>query len=156
MYYLGIDPGQKGALAFLRKDNSEIEYFPIPLNARKEIDSIGFAKIIDNFKVIKCCLEECQYFGLNKGSGKPRMSGKSLYTFGKMNGSIISILELLQISFELIKPQKWKKEFNLIGKNKKDSVITANRMFPKLDLGKSKDGEAEAILIAVYASRKLT
>lgn len=83
-----------------------------------------------------------------------------MFNFGANFGYIQGILEALRFPYELIAPQKWKKEFSLTS-DKKASIRTAQRLFPGVSLLADKhcrvesDGMAEALLLAEYARRKL-
>ena len=83
-----------------------------------------------------------------------------MFNFGMNFGWIQGVLDALNIPYELVSPQKWKKEFGLTS-DKSESIRTAQRLFPGVSLKtgeKSRvesDGMAEALLIAEYARRKL-
>ena len=84
----------------------------------------------------------------------------SMFSFGKSAGFIEGVLTALEIPYQLVPPAVWKKEFSLIGKDKKASVEVCRKLFPKLDLKRTErcktdsDGKADATLIAEYAKRK--
>jgi hypothetical protein len=69
------------------------------------------------------------------------------------------VLTALGIPYQLVPPAKWKKEFSLIGKDKKASIATCHKLFPELDLKRTErcrtdsDGLAESTLLACYAMR---
>ena len=83
-----------------------------------------------------------------------------MFNFGMNCGWIQGVLDSLNIPYELVSPQKWKKEFGLAS-DKKASIRTAQRLFPGVSLKAGEkcrvenDGMAEALLIAEYARRKL-
>jgi hypothetical protein len=84
-----------------------------------------------------------------------------MFSFGKSAGFIEGVLTALGLPYQLVPPATWKREFSLIGKDKAASILTCKRLFPKLDLKRTKrcrtnsDGIAEAALICLYARRKL-
>jgi hypothetical protein len=70
------------------------------------------------------------------------------------------LLQAYGIAYELIRPQKWKKEFSITG-DKNSSIAVCKRLFPDVSLlrtersRKDDDNLAEALLMAEYARRKL-
>lgn len=82
-----------------------------------------------------------------------------MFNFGKSAGFIEGVLQAYGIPYQLITPQKWKKEFSL-GHSKEDSITVCKRLFPSVKLlptdrcKKESDGMAEALLMAEYARRK--
>lgn len=125
----------------------------------EDMPFIASEKTLDLFKLSElfepyiksehhCVLEKCQYTPAIKGSGA--------FTFGKTVGYTEAFLILSKVSHELVKPQIWKKEYNLIKKDKTASLEVARRLYSNVasKLLKSKDGRAEALLIAEYCRRK--
>ena len=67
------------------------------------------------------------------------------------------MLEKFGVPYELVKPQKWKKEFSVTA-DKNTSIEVCKRLFPGVNLippgcRKEHDGIAEALLLAEYARR---
>ena len=83
-----------------------------------------------------------------------------MFHFGENFGWIQGVLESNHIPYELVRPQKWKKEFSITA-DKNRSVEVCKRLFPELSLlptercKKESDGLAEATLMAEYARRRL-
>ena len=83
-----------------------------------------------------------------------------MFNFGKSAGFIEGVLTALGIPFQLVTPQRWKKEFTLHN-SKQSSIDVCKRLFPDVDLRptgrcrKDSDGMAEALLMAEFAKRKL-
>ena len=77
---------------------------------------------------------------------------------GKGYGKLLSLLEILKVPYEEVRPQKWKKEFSLIGKGKDHSVSLAEKLEPnenfKTPRNRLMDGKAESFLMAEYGRRK--
>lgn len=150
-YFIGIDPGSKGAIAILNelKEVKLLEDIPF-LKTEKCMDINGFSDLLNDYILEEhhCILEKCQYTPAIKGSGA--------FTFGKTVGYTECALIMLKASHELVRPQIWKKEFSLISKEKEGSIEVAKRMFPTVadKLLKTKDGRAEALLIAEFCRRK--
>lgn len=126
-------------------------------------DSIAFAVPFDetaylaelqtvNPKKAIVCLEHV--------SAMPGQGVTSMFTFGQGFGWIQGVLTTLRIPFELVRPQRWKKEFGVTG-DKNTSIAVCKRLFPGINLlpsarcRKEHDGMAEALLMAEYARRRL-
>lgn len=144
MIYIGIDPGKKGALAEIRGECIgfalfEDGHYADVLKGVLEVDSV------------RVCLE---HVGAMPGQGVT-----SMFNFGQNFGYIKGLLEAYQISYELVRPQKWKKEFGITG-DKNSSVEVCKRLFPGVSLRRTErcrkddDGMAEALLMALYAKRR--
>lgn len=151
MIYIGIDPGKKGGIAVISPfKTSTIE---TPINAEKEIDISGIKTFL-NLNIVGecfCCIE--------KSTAMPKQGVVSMFNYGVTYGKLLAILEMLVIPFEVVPPQKWKKEFSL-NSDKRRSIITVQKLFPEMKgqfttaRGRIKDGAAEALLLAEYARRK--
>jgi crossover junction endodeoxyribonuclease RuvC len=83
-----------------------------------------------------------------------------MFNFGTSFGWLQGMLDALGISYELVRPQKWKKEFSCTS-DKNTSIAVAKRLFPGVDLRRTErctkdhDGKAEALLMAEYCRRKM-
>ena len=151
VYFIGIDPGSKGAIAVLDEKSNVVLLEDMPfVKSEKVVDLFAFSEILRPYIQGEhhCCLEKCQYTPAIKGSGA--------FTFGKTVGYTEAFLIQSQVSHELVKPQLWKKEYSLLGKDKVGSLEVARRLYVNVasKLLKTKDGRAEALLIAEYCRRK--
>jgi crossover junction endodeoxyribonuclease RuvC len=148
MHYIGIDPGKKGGVSFI----NDFKYMsiPMPINSIGEID----VRALYNFLEI----DDERFCILEKSQSMPGQSSISTFTYGQGYGKIKAVLELMKMPYEEIHPMKWKKEFQLVKKDKKHSVAVAEKMFPdeifRGPKGGILDGKAESILLAEYAKRK--
>lgn len=144
--YIGIDPGKSGAMAMLWDDDPIPEIWPFNVEVYKEV--------LNSWKGsgMKCCLERV---GAMPGQGVT-----SMFKFGENFGFIQGLLTAFSIPYELVTPQKWKKEFQVTG-DKNSSIAVCKRLFPGVSLRrtdrckKDHDGMAEALLMAEYARRRL-
>lgn len=144
MTFIGVDPGKKGSLALL--EDGKVSIFPF-----SEDTYIDVLSKVDPHNAV-CCLE---HVGAMPGQGVT-----SMFHFGENFGFIQGVLRAYKIPFELVRPQKWKKEFSITA-DKNTSITVCKRLFPGLSLKrdekckKDHDGMAESALMAVYARRKL-
>lgn len=147
MTYIGIDPGKGGALAVLNEDGSSIIY-PFSVEGYREILADYST---ENFKCrAKCCLEHV--------GAAPKQGVVSMFHFGENFGFIQGLLTAYDIPYELVRPQKWKREFSITA-DKNMAIDVCKRLFPNANLKrtnrckKDDDNMAEALLMAEYARR---
>lgn len=150
MIYIGIDPGKQGAIGMIGV-NIDYRCSDIPLLCNKEIDSKFIRENILNDlpKKVICFVEKAQ--------AMPQQGVVSTFKYGMGYGKILAVLEILKIPYQEISSQKWKRHFNLIKKDKRESVAVAKKLFPDIEYqtkrGRLLDGRAEAILIAEFCRR---
>jgi hypothetical protein len=83
-------------------------------------------------------------------SAMPKQGVSSSFKFGVGFGSVLGVLQALQLPFDFVTPAKWKGDLKL-GKDKKASLHKARLLWPTADLHLEKhDGRAEALLIAYW------
>lgn len=149
--YIGIDPGKSGALAYIEVNDAQITGTVMPFSES------GYRFILRNLVEtyrgnIVCAVESV--------SAMPGQGVTSMFNFGKGFGWTLGILEAYDVPYELIRPQKWKKEFSVTS-DKNTSIAVCKRLFPHVSLlptercRKDNDGMAEALLIAEYARRRM-
>lgn len=155
MYYIGIDPGITGAVAWIddrEPDNVCYEKTPFIQLKRKEYDERNMAEIIRSFtdNNTKC------FVTMEKVHSLPKDGTVGAFSFGKGWGIWLGVLAALKVSYTLCTPQEWKKTM-LAGmpKEKGASVIKVKQLYPNLTFLKKTDhGIADAILIAKYGMEK--
>lgn len=146
MIYIGVDPGKSGGYAII-DDCGVITY------SWDDVFFIGYMKALVR-------RNDRMMAAVEKVGARPGQGTVSMFNFGKSAGYIEGVLSALEIPYQLIPPATWKREFSLIGKDKRASIITCHKLFPQADLKRTKrckvdsDGKAEALLIAEYARRK--
>lgn len=144
MTYIGIDPGKKGGYAIIDSENDICATFPW--------DDSTFMQ-----HIAPLCGEE-QIVCLEHVGPMPKQGVSSTFLFGREFGFIQGVLRAYNIPFELVRPQKWKKEFSVTA-DKNTSIEVCKRLFPAVSLlptercRKESDGMAEALLMAEYARR---
>ena len=144
MIYIGCDPGKSGAMAIITQ--FAVELYPF--------DPMLYVHALTRHheEPCKCCLEHV--------SAMPKQGVTSTFNFGENFGWIQGILDSFGVSYELVRPQKWKKEFSVTA-DKNSSIAVCKRLFPNVSLKrtdrctKDDDNMAEALLMAEYARRKL-
>tara|TARA_R110000822_G_scaffold307920_1_gene435409 strand:- start:4 stop:441 length:438 start_codon:yes stop_codon:yes gene_type:complete len=141
----GIDPGAKGAIAFIYRDGKAfVEDMPM---LGKEVNGNEVAAFLTEFRPDHIFLEQVNSY---------QMGRTSAFTFGQGVGVLKGVFQALKIPFTLVTPQKWQKHFGK-SSDKAHSLKLAGRFYPHLaDRLKRKkdDGRAEALLIARYGSEQ--
>jgi len=147
-YTIGIDPGQKGGLAFVnRRDTQRAWAYRYPG------DAVEAARIIREFTSEHGV---AQLAVLEKVHAMPKQGVSSTFKFGQNYGAWQGVLAALEIPFILVTPQKWQKVMldsaGKQGGDKKDrSLEMARRLWPDIDMRyKADDGKAEALLMARF------
>lgn len=146
MIYIGIDPGKDGAMAVISEYKTSVALFDMTVYKNYLDEMVWYGE------PLRCCLERV---GAMPGQGVT-----SMFKFGENYGFIQGLLIAYSIPYELVTPQKWKKEFQITG-DKNSSIAVCKRLFPDVSLRrtdrckKDHDGMAEALLLACYAQRRM-
>ena len=166
MIAAGIDPGRKGAIAWMTGTRSRIEIRDTPI-VDGDFDIDGMAAIIRQIKAEASDMTPC---GLCPGEvvltmewvhAMPGDGRCSAFDFGRGFGIWCGILVTLGISPVHADPSVWKRAM-LAGlpSGKASAVEHAERLFPAVsdqlrgERGGLKDGRAEALLLAEYGRRQ--
>lgn len=144
----GIDPGLKGAIALICSDGGTL-LFDMPIYRK---DKKNWIDVQSLFKILNAIRQECDSIYIEKVHSMPNQGVSSTFKFGKGFGILIGMCTALDFSVRLVTPQSWKKHFG-IGRDKKQSIELANELF-NVSIQSSKDGQAEALLIAEYGRVK--
>lgn len=162
MRIVGIDPGVSGAIAMLIDGTlSGVVDMPtvartVGKSAKQEVNGAALAKLLRAFEPEFAYLERVNAMpAVVSGAGgkvaKRGMGAASAFNFGESFGRIRGVLEALEIPYELVTPQKWKKAAGLVGAQKDASRARAQMLYPTAKLERKKDvGRAEALLIARF------
>lgn len=148
--YIGIDPGSKGCLA-ITDDDDNVFFHDLDSN-------------LDTYRWLSYTVGDDMglyntYVSVEDVHGMPGQSCVANTTFMKLAGyAELTGWTLANTGFMKVPPQTWKKHFGLISKGltkierKKLSIDLAKKLYPKIadQLTASKDGRAEALLIARY------
>jgi crossover junction endodeoxyribonuclease RuvC len=156
-FILGIDPGYSGALAIINpKSNKLISVIDMPVTksktkAGKKITRIDIPQLSD---FISSQSPSIQFAVIEDVGAMPSQGLVSTFNFGFGAGIIHGIVTSFMIPIFSPKPQIWKSILNL-SRDKTLSVKKAHALFPQhVDiLPTSKDGRAEAALLAYFGKR---
>lgn len=137
MIYIGIDPGESGAVTAIWDDGEPATQFH--KLSEPEQDLVSYLKQFD-LKSARCVVESVHSMS--------KQGVASSFKFGKSFGFCLGILTGLQIPFKLVTPQTWQKAMKCLTKgNKNVSKRAAQQLWPTL---KITHANAESLLIAEY------
>ena len=165
MNYLGIDPGLTGAVACILESGAVFtEFLPVMSNVkaaekgrkRTHLDPSALTRTL--YSLIHDKAPGISRYHVFVEYTQAGMKGAlANYSLGHSSGLIMGVLSALGFSYELVRPQEWKKEFGLLKMQKDASRTMAQQLFPWVNLALKKDeGRAEALLIAEWGRRKRT
>lgn len=147
----GIDPGQKGGVAFLLPDKTAFPRIePMPKDLLQLADWLEATKPAHVF--------------IEKAQSMPRQGISSAFNYGCHFGELRGIMIALQIPYTLISPRVWTRTMHLgaVGDTKAKSLEAARRLFPGQSFlpegtrcKKAHSGMYEAVLIAEWGRRSL-
>ena len=152
--FIGIDPGKKGCLAILTADK-DIMFFDWPTNDNvqqylREIDSAIREEELN-----------VQLAVLERVHAMPKQGVSSMFSFGVNFGMWQMWLYMKRFPFQTVPPQTWMKGFVQKGMGGNTKLRVANacqNLFPNAELtgpkGGYKDGRADALMMAYYASKQ--
>jgi hypothetical protein len=106
--FIGIDPGAKGGLAVMDKDEKILYCQPIPYIG-DEMDVRKVALVINHFKKTHQLFAAFERVGAMPGQGVCAM-----FSFGKTTGQLLAALKILSIPYSEPTPTAWK-EVVLVG-----------------------------------------
>lgn len=148
MIYIGIDPGaNSGAWGAIDHNGAYIGCGDIEGNGTRIYP-----------RMLKVALQDAIKRGQDGASIAIEqvgvMPGQGISSSGKFmraTGAIEATVDLLLYPYEFVTPQKWKKYFDLIKKDKKASLELARSKWESAPLKLMKHhGRAEALLIALW------
>ncbi len=144
---IGIDPGKSGGIAILRPDGRN-EVHDTPVDGKAYL--VG--SMVD---LLRTARDEAQAQGwtfaaiLEYQQAMPGQGVSTMFVCGVGFGLWQGVLTALDIPYVLVRPAMWKRKLGL-SSEKASSIALAQQRFPALAyrLLKSKDGRAEALLLA--------
>jgi Holliday junction resolvasome RuvABC endonuclease subunit len=145
---LGVDPGQKGALAFYFPAYDRISVDDMP-TVDKRVDAASLAARIKQLAPTHAVVEIVH--------SMPKQGVASSFAFGQGYGIVLGVIAALEIPVHLVTPAKWKKACGLDSDKEKSRALALRHWPARADLfGRKKDdGRAEAALLARYFAEKV-
>jgi len=148
--FIGIDPGQSGALAMINDINEVMELHDWPGDEIQTADLVReiMEAVNQSGHKITAALEYAH--------SMPKQGVSSTFKFGTNYGIWRGILAANQIPFYIVRPQLWQRGVIKKAQDKKPALAAAARIFPLAvhnlygPRGGGKDGRADALLIAFW------
>lgn len=153
MIYIGIDPGLSGAVGVITPEYQHVFDTPtVMVNTKRKYLVGAMACLLRPF-----ANRQDVIVILENVHSMPKQGVSSSFSFGEGKGMWEGILGAFDMPFDLVSPQRWKKEIMADqGKDKSAARFKAMALFPaladQLKLVKH-DGRAEALLMAEYGRR---
>ena len=122
MRILGIDPGKTGAIALVT-ENYIIDVKDIPIKKKKNKTTVDFVCLSEY--LLRQRVVGVQICGIEIVASHPSDGGVSAFSFGYTCGGIRGVLDAIGFDIVELSPQFWKKQFDLIGAKKEESIDAA-------------------------------
>jgi hypothetical protein len=168
-YYIGVDPGLKGAIAIIDETGKiSVQDMPIisyekgltkkrNIKHKTEYDVAVLKTLFQNhFSLGDCFISLEKMQALPPGYPIQATAGL-MWCMGFVEG----VCAITNHKYELVKPKDWQHSFEITkdkGDTKAQSYQIASRLFPEAELkgprGALKDGRCDALLIAEWGRRK--
>jgi crossover junction endodeoxyribonuclease RuvC len=156
---VGIDPGITGAIAII--DGDEVTLLDTPAKKvkvgakeRNTYDLEAMSETLDrvastyNYETIGRKREV--HIAIEQVGSMPTDGHVGAFSFGKGYGAWLMGLVSRGLQYTEVSPQKWKRHFDLLGRDKRGSLEKAKELYPQAAdrLTRLKDnGRADALLI---------
>lgn len=155
-YFIGIDPGLSGAIAFFDTAEGHLSIIDMPTfevkrnnKTKREVSPSGVAHALSLARKVDGVI-------LERVGAMPGQGVTSVFSFGRSVGIIEGVLSAEHIPMTIVPPQEWQKAAGVRG-GKDGSRQRACELFPNyanLFARKKDDGRADAALMAWYAATK--
>ena len=152
-YYVGIDPGIKGAVGILDRKGQYAAVHDIPIMKIGEKNKVDAEKLM--FILVDVPTVD-QRIMVERVHAMPNQGVTSVFSFGETYGRICAAVECggVACTVDYVVPRVWKKYFQL-DNDKNKSLELARSLFPNAELHLKKHSDrAEALLIARYLYEK--
>ena len=152
MITVGIDPGITGAVVALEGETI-VGIYDMPTTPKKrgkglEINAYLLADMLHHINPTLAIVESV--------TSMPGQGVTGMFGFGRSLGVIEGVLAGLAVKTEFVRPQAWKKHFNLTKKPKDASRTLVIQRWPESSYDfrlKKHGGRADAALIALYGEQ---
>jgi crossover junction endodeoxyribonuclease RuvC len=148
--YIGIDPGQKGAIAVI--ENDDIHHV---------VQWVDMKHVAMHIRVISRLASVKAFYAIEKVGARPGQGVTSMFTFGTNYGFYQGLLHGNGIhDYELVQPKVWQLGIPKADDDIKKSVyLEAKRLYPgvkyKGPRGGLLDGVSDAVMIAHWLKTKV-
>ncbi|WP_062196485.1 hypothetical protein [Caldimonas taiwanensis] len=168
MIVLAVDIGLSGALAAVDHRHTCVVHDLVTVAAeeastkpRRRLCGRSLAQqirqIVPPGEAATLVIEDVQARPMGNGG----RHGNAIQTQGSLmrsRGIVEGAADVLRLPLKVVQPQTWKRRFGLLGKDKRESLEVARRLFPAAQslLARQKDhNRAECLLIALWGQMEL-
>lgn len=146
--YLGIDPGFSGAWGMIDHHGKYHSCGDMLNNGKHILSRYVHAEISQ-------AIDRQDMQGVIESvHSMPGQGVSSSFKFGMAFGMAIAIMERINCPWQLVTPQKWKKEMGLTS-DKNESLAMARELWPTAPLARKMDnGRAESLLLAEWLRKQ--
>lgn len=154
-FFIGIDPGLKGAIAILTED-AVFRLFAMPTmdvtRSGKDKAEVSASLLYGQLRGLP---SGRRVAALERVGAMPGQGVTSVFSFGRSVGIVEGVLAALEMPVSIVPPQKWQKAMEVRG-GKDGALLRATELFPEVasllvgPRGGKLDGFADALLIAAY------
>lgn len=149
---VGIDPGCTGAIVAIAQTGEFLDHIPMPtvmVGKKNRVNGTAVSAFLRKFYGCRV------YAVIEQVGAMPGQGTASMFSFGHAAGVVQGVLEGMEIPYETVTPQAWKKRAGLIGTEKDAARCRAIQLYPgcrTLDLKGKGQAMADALLIARFAA----
>lgn len=152
---IGFDPGKTSGAMAVVYPGGKVEFVPhvAPLCYHGKLLEVGHRSIDEGFQLL-VAVER-----LTPRPGK-FSSAKANFELGRCMGELETMLALMNVPYQQVRPQDWQREYGISG-DKETHIEAARRLYPNVSLKRTErcvkdfDGYADALLIATWALRRM-
>lgn len=154
MRIIGIDPGSRGAIAFIDSNEGVCGAWVLPTKQRLKSKRATTELDACKTKDILVGIGACDEIWIEDVHSMPTDGHVGAFTFGMNKGALVACVELLgyNVDDETLKyvhPSVWKPALN-VSSDKAATKKVARLLFRECKLATSNEGKCEALLIALY------
>lgn len=149
---IGIDPGCSGAVVAIDHGGEFIDHIPMPVvmvGKKNRVNGTAVSAFLRRFYGSRV------YAVIEQVGAMPGQGTASMFSFGHAAGVVQGVLEGMEIPYQTVTPQAWKKRAGLIGTEKDAARSRAIQLYPgcrTLDLKGKGQAMADALLIARFGA----
>lgn len=156
MRIVGVDPGRKGALAFIR-GGVVCDVIDVPLmpdNSQVQVDGKALCKWIESVLPLDVVVIENVQPMRGTGDDSEGMPAGNSFRFGMIAGELRMAFKCYGVPIVLVVPTVWKRHFGLLKQRKAASKARAHALKPGAARLMGRPDRAEAVLLALYENER--
>lgn len=141
-YFIGIDPGKKGAIAIIDKSGTLVHYGKFHTHTVWGNEVIDLSRLSSD--IFSYCLDDPEITVLVEQVNSYNQGRKSAFSFAANSLGVVNYLLAIGLDVRSVVPSHWKRVLRL-SDDKRKSIALAKQYFPGISVSHD---EAEAILLS--------